>query len=105
MKQSYRHGEIALVKVTKLPDGLKPSNLKVLMTGSHGNSHSFDNGILYLYQEDEYVFGYLEAKNTTLLHNDHGKGEGLKRAKINDGYYQLRKQHEHTPSGLSPVID
>jgi hypothetical protein len=107
MKKAIRHGEIALVQIQKLPEGLIKSDSKVLMTGSHGNSHSFDKGTLYPRIEGEYVFGYLEANSTTLLHSEHGEksGDKIKKAKISDGFYQLRKQHEHTPSGLLPVID
>lgn len=106
MKKAYRHGEVALIKISKLPNDLTPSDSKVLMTGSHGNSHSFDNGVLYPSKNGNYVFGYLEAKNTNLLHSEHGEGkEPIKKAKIEDGFYELRKQHEHTPQGLIPVID
>ncbi len=106
-KEAYRHGEIALVKIDKLPEGLKPSNSKILMTGSHGNNHSFDKGLFYPKIEGDYIFGYLEAKSTTLLHMDHGHGEEekIKKANLPDGIYELRKQHEHTPQGLQPVID
>lgn len=107
MKKAYRHGEIALVKIDKLPKGIEKSDSKVLMSGSHGNSHTIDNGIFYPKTDDQYIFGYLEAKNTNLLHSEHGNSKKglLKSAKIEDGFYELRKQHEHTPQGLSPVID
>ena len=105
MTKAYRHGEIALVSIKKLPSGLKESKDKVLIQGSHGNSHSFDNGKLYR-KDDGYVFGYLVAKNTTLFHHEHGEGKGqIKKAKIPDGIYQLIKQQEFTPEGLVPVVD
>lgn len=102
MKQAYRHGEVLLLKIDKLPEGLTPSKEKVFMVGSHGNNHSFDNGIFYKKQEGT-IFGYLEAKNTSLLHPEHSPKVGD--AKIQDGYYQLIKQQEYTPDGLIPVID
>jgi hypothetical protein len=102
MIKMYRHGEVGLVKVSKLPKGLKQSDTKTLMSGSHGNSHSFDNGKLYLIKESDYVFGYLVAKNTTLYHAEHGDNG---KAKIKDGIYQLLRQQEYTPQGLIPVID
>jgi len=106
MKKAYRHGEIAFVEINKLPDGLKACESKILMTGSHGNNHSFDNGIFYPFKDGNYIFGYLDAKNTSLLHNEHGAGKGkIKKATIKDGLYELRKQNEFTPSGLVPVID
>lgn len=101
-KKAYRHGEIVLVKVDKLPKGLTLSKSKTLMVGSHNNSHTVSSGKIYFKKESEYVFGYLVAKGTTLLHPEHGvKG----RAKINDGVYQLIRQIEYTAQGLIPVKD
>lgn len=107
MKQkAYRHGEIALVKIKELPEDIKPSDSKVLMKGSHEHDHSFKCGTLYPFQKGEFVFGYLVAKNTVLFHPEHGKGENkLKEAKIPNGIYELRKQHEHTPDGLKQIED
>lgn len=92
-----------LAKVDKLPEGLTPSASKVMMTGSHGNNHAFDRGTLYFRKEGDYVFGYLDAKDTTLLHPEHQDETGG--AKIEDGIYELRKQNEFTPEGLVPVQD
>jgi len=102
-KQAYRHGEIVLLKVDKLPKGLELSKSKIIMKGSHGNNHEIDNGKLYFKKENDYVFGYLVAKNTNLLHPEHKDKSG--KAKIKDGIYQLIKQQEYTPNGLIPVID
>ncbi len=104
MKQkAYRHGEILLLKIDKLPKGLKASTSKLIMQGSHSNSHTINNGKLYFKKEGDFVFGYLVAKNTSLLHTEHSPK--VKDAKIEDGIYQLLKQNEYTPQGLIPVID
>ncbi len=92
-----------MVKVESLPKGLKVSKSKVIMTGSHGNNHTITTGKLYFKNESEFVFGYLVAKSTTLLHPEHGDKNG--RAKIEDGVYRLIKQNEFTPQGLIPVVD
>jgi hypothetical protein len=101
--KAYRHGEVLICKIVKLPKGLKASREKVFMVGSHGNNHSIDNGTLYFKQEGTFVFGYLKAKDTSLLHPEHKDKSG--KAKIEDGVYELRKQQEHTPSGLVPIVD
>jgi fructoselysine-6-P-deglycase FrlB-like protein len=103
---SYRHGDLALISVKKLPKNLKETKTKVLMTGSGGNDHAITQGKVYLKNEGDFVFGYLVAKDTVLLHPEHGKGKGiLKIAKIGDGIYELRKQNEDTNEGLKEVID
>lgn len=104
----YRHGEIGLKPIDKLPAGLTPSDSKVIVQGSHGNSHSINNGQLYFKQVNDYVFGYLVAKNTTLLHDEHGKivkGKKQREAKIANGVYELCKQQEFINNEMRPVID
>jgi hypothetical protein len=105
MTKAFRHGEIAFIKISDLPEGLKQEKSKVIMQGSHNNSHSFDNGKLYFKKVDTYIFGYFMAKNTILFHPDHGAGKGIKKAKLPDGIYELRKQQEFINSELKPVID
>jgi len=100
MKQAYRHGEIALLKIDTLPKCLKQTKTNILMTGSHANSHTFNKGKIYL-KEDGQTFGYLVAENTKLFHPEHSP----KGCKIKDGVYQLIKQQEFTPDGFKPVID
>jgi hypothetical protein len=100
MKQAYRHGEICLLKIANLPKGLKQTKTNVLMTGSHSNSHTFDNGKIYL-EENGQTFGYLVAENTKLFHPEHSP----KGCKMKDGIYQLIKQQEWLPDGFRPIID
>ncbi len=105
---NIRHGDLALVKVDKLPTGLTKAKTNVLMTGSHNNDHSVTNCDVYFKNEDRFVFGYLKAnKGAELLHIDHGKGKKnqIKKAPLPVGVYQMRKQHEETHQGLTPIID
>ena len=105
-QKAYRHGEIAFMKCDKLPEGLERAYTKTFSIGSHNNPHTYDNGSLYLKNEDIFVFGYFEAKNTKLYHIKHGEGKGiLKIAKLPDGIYQLRRQVEIVNSEMKPVID
>lgn len=105
--KAYRHGEIALVVIDELPREAKKTNRKVLIKGSHGNPHKIDKGTIYDYENgDGMTFGLLEAKNTTLLHPEHGEGEGkLKEAKLPDGFYLLIKQQEIVNDEMKPVKD
>ena len=101
MTKAIRHGEICFVEISSLPKDLEEANTKITIQGSHGNSHSFDNGKLY-FKEDGYIMGYFQAKNTMLFHAEHGK-DG--KANLPNGNYEIRRQKEFTPSGLTPVID
>lgn len=101
--QAIRHGEILLKVIEKLPEDLELSKSKIIMQGSHNNAHSIDKGELYFKKDGDYIFGYLVAKNTTLLHPEHGDKNG--KAKIPDGIYELRKQVEYINSQLIPIKD
>ena len=108
MKKVYRHGDLALIQVDKLPKGLVKSESQILMTGSGGHHHTFNHGEFYPYQ-DGLVVGFLVANNRTrLFHPEHGKvikGKDLREAKIVAGIYELRRQQEDTHDGMKPVVD
>ena len=105
---NYRHGDIGLFGIDKFPDKLKESKTKTILAGgSGGHSHTINKGKLF-FVSDAKVLGYLEAKDTTLFHPEHGeiiKGKRLKEAKIQDGYYQIKRQQEQTHEGMRAVID
>lgn len=109
---NVRHWDMALIGIKKLPAKLKKSKSNVLMVWSHWNNHAFDKWQLYIttlidkLKEWEFIFGYLVAKGTTLLHPDHWTWKWqIKKTKIPDGIYELRKQVEYTNEWLKPVID
>jgi hypothetical protein len=105
---NYRHGDLALISIDKLPQDLKKSDNNIIMKGSNNNPHSFRGGELYIKSVGEYVIGYLVAKNCVLFHKEHGKiikGSSLKEAKIKNGIYELRCQIEHTNTSMKRVVD
>lgn len=105
--KAIRHGDLCLVKIGSLPEGLTPSESNVMMQGSGGNDHAVKSGTIYFRNVNQYVFGYLvAAKGCTLLHPDHGSGKGdIKTAKVPAGIYELRRQFEQTHDAMKPVVD
>jgi len=107
--QNIRHGDLALIGIKKLPSGLKVTNSKIIMHGSHDHDHAFNIGKLYLKKINEFVIGYFEAiKGTKLFHPEHGEivaGSKLREAKVPVGFYELRVQNEDTNEGMKQVID
>ncbi len=110
MISAYRHGDLCLVSVDKLPDGLMPSDSKILMIGSGGNNHEFGQGTFYPNpHDDQFIIGFLEApQGTKLFHPDHGQlveGSSRREAELPPGNYELRKQQEYTHEGMRAVVD
>ena len=112
-KMIFRHGDLLLEKISKLPNGLPKKEMNIepemLMEGSQGKPHLVQNGIFFPKKEDDFVFGYLKAeKGCVLLHEDHGEKVGrrkLKEAKLPVGFYKLRRQVEFTHEGMRKVED
>jgi len=106
---NYRHGDLALIRIDKLPKELIVSKENVLLIGSGGNPHTFTGGKFYPSQGDNFVIGYFVAeKKCVLYHTEHGKaikGKKLLEAKIAEGTYELRRQCEDTNSGMKKVED
>ena len=105
--KAIRHGDMALVQIDKLPEGLTPSNSQTLMQGVNKNNHDVKNGTFYPKEVDQFVFGYLAAlPNCQLVHPDHGSGDGpIKTAYLGEGFYELRRQFEQTHDAMRPVVD
>lgn len=105
--KAFRHGEICFEVVESIPVGIEKSPSNEFLRGSHGNPHKFYNGNLYLKKEkkDDFVFGYFEANNTTLTHRDHGEGKEIKKAKLPNGFYCLRRQVEYINNELKQIVD
>lgn len=105
---NYRHGDLGLISIDKLPEGLTASKSKVLMTGSGGNDHIFTEGIFYPHGDGQTVGYFVAVEGAKLLHPDHGeaiKGQKLREATIKSGIYKAVKQIEDTHTGMKPVVD
>jgi hypothetical protein len=109
-----RHWDLWLISINKLPKNLTPTNTNILMKWNHWHYHTCDNWIVYIIKDSDllewqdFIFWYLEAKNTTLYHEDHWElveWSNLRIAKIPDWFYELIKQKEYTPEWLKIVID
>jgi hypothetical protein len=108
-KQVIRHGDLALVKIGKLPKGLIADKGREIMKGSQGKPHLVENGKVYFKKVDQFIFGYLEAeKGCKLMHQEHGKkveGKKLREFSLPVGVYELRNQVEFTQKGMKLVVD
>ena len=106
---NWRHGDICGIQIKSLPTGLQEATTDILIGAdetSGGNEHTFKGGKIYPNKVNDFIIGYLEADNTTLYHDKHGEGKGeLKEAKIEDGFYEIRRQNEDRHEGLRSVVD
>ena len=107
--KNYRHGDLGLIGIKKLPKDVIETETDVIMKGSHGHDHTVKGAVLYLRGSGDFIVGYMKAgAGCILFHPEHGKivaGKKLREAEVVPGFYELRKQCEDTNSGMKPVID
>jgi hypothetical protein len=104
--KNYRWWEIALIWIDKLPTWLIETNTRTVEKGNSWHNHNIDNWKIYIIkntenlEENDFIFGYLEAKNTKLYHEEHWMW-----CIIADWFYEFTKQKEFTPNWLKIVVD
>lgn len=111
--QAIRHGDLALIKIEALPEGLVAGDTSTLMQGVNGNNHDFNGGVFYPQAVGDHIIGYFEAHDgCILLHPDHfdktdkeNTTRTVKTAPLPAGIYELRRQGEYKHEGMVPVID
>ena len=94
MKETmYRHGDLLLKKIDKLPENLKRLNKKSLAEGEvTGHHHTFSNGMVQIFQEQETKQKYVEVgQEAELIHQEHNA------IKIKEGLYILIQEREFNP--------
>lgn len=109
--KAIRHWDVALVQIDKLPEWLTKSNTKIFLEWKN-NNHEIDKGDIYIVKDhntlrdNEFLYGYLVASNTTLIHNEHSPmSEENRNALIEDWVYALYKQKEISPDWFKIVQD
>lgn len=111
MKKGIRHGDVLLIKEDKLPEWLKRHNSNIFLAWKN-NNHEISQWEVYItknpdtLRDNEFQYGWIVAKNTTLIHNEHSPlNDKKKDASISDWVYSIWKQKESTADGFKIVID
>jgi hypothetical protein len=100
-KKAYRHGDVVIVRIDRIPDGLKPSRLgRTLAEGEvTGHAHVMTSGDVSLYEKDDVLYMHVESDEATLTHEEH------ETITIPNGDYMIERQREYTPEGWRRVAD
>lgn len=92
MKKIYRHGDLLIKEVGKLPDGLKKLGHKTLAEGEvTGHHHTFKNGSVQLFAKELEPTHLEVGKDSVLEHQEHGP------ITIGKGVYQVIREREYNP--------
>ena len=102
IKQLARQGDVMLVRIDKLPEGLKPVKDNIIAHGEvtgHCHRVPVDSGaaVLEAPNGDKFVDG--SKSDFPLVHDEHGPHQYEK------GTYQVVRQREYTPAAPVQVRD
>lgn len=111
--KNIRWWDIWLIWIEKLTKDLIEIQTNIIAKGNNWHDHTFTGWKIYItkdeknLQEEDFIFWYLEAKDTILYHEDHwiDVWNKLREVKIEDWFYELVKQKEYWAEWLRPVID
>lgn len=102
MKDTYRQGDVLLLKLDHAPENLKPRTQNGLVILAHGEAtghhHSIprDNAQDFTSPNGDTV---ITTTGATLVHQEHT------RIALPDGSYELRRQREYSPQAIRNVAD
>ena len=98
-----RQGDVLLRKITKLPEGMKPSQpidgrLILAYGETTGHHHSVTANVATLFEDGNKMV--LAVREPTILdHQEHAQVE------IMPGIYWVVRQREYTPQAIRRVLD
>ena len=97
----FRHGDVLIQQVSKLPEDLKRLSHRTLAHGElTGHSHQIQekDGVV-LWQSADELFLHVTARHATVVHQEHAAIE------IPQGIYRVWRQREYTPERIVVVRD
>lgn len=93
-----RQGDLLVIRIDKLPEGLTPFGSLVLAEGeATGHKHRLDRGEVFAGREGRLYFS--TDATATLSHEEHAA------LSFPPGVYEVRRQREYTPQRVIPVSD
>lgn len=100
----YRHGDVLIVKVDSIPEGLQKKDNLVLLEGeASGHFHTLSKGEVWTTiptKDNNYLLGYFKTEEGALLtHQEHQAIE------IPAGIYKFYSQREYDEQEERRVID
>ena len=97
----WRHGDVLISKIDKLPPYLRKRHGNVLVTGEvTGHSHQLmEMGNFNLFEDDQFIYIDIFKEKATLIHEEH------KPIELQKGQYKVWVQREYTPKEIVKIRD
>ncbi|MBN1801655.1 MAG: hypothetical protein JW891_09135 [Candidatus Lokiarchaeota archaeon] len=97
----WRHGDVIIEKIKKLPEGLSKKKTHILVKGEiTGHAHRFqDPRSVQLWEDNGALFFEVLEPSASLIHEEHNTIEFKK------GTYLVKIQREYTPKEIVRIRD
>ena len=97
----WRHGDVMIAAVDKVPDGAQAKPTSVLAWGEiTGHSHRIeDSKTAELYERNGQLFIRVIAESARVVHEEH------KPITLPRGDYKVWYQREYTPQAIRRIVD
>ncbi|HCS51537.1 hypothetical protein [Rubinisphaera sp.] len=97
----FRHGDVMLEEVVKLPDASRKTQHTILAHGElTGHCHRIaERDSADLYDTSDGLFLHVTAQEATLVHDEHDA------ITLKSGYYRVWRQREYSPEEIRTVRD
>ena len=97
----YRHGDVLLVPVKKIPENAMRRPSTVLARGeATGHSHRIqDPQSVDLFDADGIGYLHVRAQSATLIHDEHDP------ITLPQGFYKFWMQREYSPKEIRRIVD
>ena len=105
--KKYRQGDLLIMEVDEIPQGLEPSKDLLLISGSTAShDHKLTGGVVY-HKEDGLLQGYFKLeKKEKVVHRTKDNKEGEhKDIELPKGIYSFYRQREYLPEGYNIIQD
>jgi len=88
----YRHGDLCIKRIEKLPNGLKKLSTNVLAEGEvTGHAHTLLGNDFEIYEDKKGVMYLSVSSPTEITHQEH------KTKEIDTGFYIIEREQEYCP--------
>ena len=99
-KKMYRHGDVIIVPVDKIPtEATKREGVTLALGEITGHSHRMADGEVQMFAFDDRTYMQIQSKISALVHEEHH------RIDLPAGNYEVIIQREYEPNGWRTVRD
>lgn len=109
-KKFMRHGDVVLIEVDSIPQGLKEDKEKILALGeATGHHHKFvGEGAVVMKGFDDQIYVDVQSDVAKIVHQEHGDDVGDPTYRFKDvpkGTYEVRIKREYRHGDETKVLD